>query len=112
MGSLRLSARSSSMFGLGLFIILPTMAFRAVEEAGVNLFKLWLDASLEQQGVTVACLRAMTHRQADQDATVEGALHILAASTCKSDPVIIILNVHGSFLPIHCYNIICVTKIQ
>ena len=43
---------------------------------------------------------------------VEGAFHILAALTCKIDPVIIILNIHRSLIPIYCYNITCVTIVQ
>ena len=63
------------------------------------------------------CLRRVgrgrqAHRQAGQDAPVEGAFQLLAASTCKRDPAMFILNVHSSFFPIYCYMAICVTKIQ
>ena len=95
----------------------------------MNPFKPFFEVSLErvnhlrqiactgfhfprQQGATVTDLLAVTHRLAGQDATVEGAFRILGAPTCKCAPVIVILNVYGSFLPIHCYNIICVTQIQ
>ena len=106
----------------------------------MNPFKPFFEVSLErvnhlrqiactgfhfprQQGATVTdrlavtCLRRVgrgrqAHRLAGQDATVEGAFHIPGAPTCKRDRLMIILNVYGSFLPIHCYNIICVTQIQ
>ena len=58
-----------------------------------------------------ACL-SCGRRQAGQDAPVEGAFQLFAASTCKRDPAMFILNVHSSFFPIYCYMAICVTKIQ
>ena len=99
------------------------------QECLLHLFKLWFEVSLErvnqlrqiacicfhfpkQQGITAPCLGEVTHSQAGQDALVEGAFHILAASTRKRDPVIIALNIHRSLIPIHCYNVICVTIIQ
>ena len=72
----------------------------------------------KQQGATghlcacLSCGRRQAHRQAGQDAPVEGAFQLLAASTCKRDPAMFILNVHSSFFPIYCYMAICVTKIQ
>ena len=99
------------------------------QKCPLHLFKLLFEVSLErfnhlrqdactsfhfskQQGATVTFVGAVKHMQPGQDAPVEGAFDIPAPSTCKSDPVTIILNLNRSFLPIHCYKITCITIIQ
>ena len=42
---------------------------------------------------------------------IEDGFYRFARNTCERNPVMLILNFHGSFLPVHCYMVIRLTII-